>query len=164
MLPPCGPVLVVTSVRAAIWYVQAVQVQAVPYPGFATDLHPQIAAALTQAQGLSLVHERVYDNRTLYVNELRKLGARMITAGDTVLVEGPTPLVGSAVRCLDIRAGASVVVAALAVLQWIDVCHQVAAHTKRVNHFLDAGGLVELIIVVRGDVLRPANWFVGDGQ
>ena len=93
---------------------QAVQVQAVPYPGFATDLHPQMAAAMTQAQGNSLVHERVYDNRTLYVNELRKLGARMITAGDTVIIEGPTPLIGSAVRALDIRAGAAVVVAGLA--------------------------------------------------
>ena len=93
---------------------QAVQVQAVPYPGFATDLHPQMAAAMTQAQGISLVHERVYDNRTLYVNELRKLGARIITAGDTVIVEGATPLTGGAVRALDIRAGAAVVVAGLA--------------------------------------------------
>lgn len=92
----------------------AVQVQAVPYPGFATDLHPQIAAALTQARGLSLVHERVYDNRTLYVNELRKLGARIITGGESVIIEGPTPLAGSAVRALDIRAGAAVVVAGLA--------------------------------------------------
>jgi len=93
---------------------QAIQVQAVPYPGFATDLHPPMAAALTQVRGVSLVHERVYDNRTLYVNELRKLGARIITAGDTVLIEGPTDLGGSTVRALDIRAGAATVVAALA--------------------------------------------------
>ena len=93
---------------------QAVQVQAVPYPGFATDLHPQMAAALTQAQGISLVHERVYDNRTLYVNELRKLGARIVTGGESVIIEGHTPLAGSAVRALDIRAGAAVVVAGLA--------------------------------------------------
>ncbi|MEI6135844.1 MAG: UDP-N-acetylglucosamine 1-carboxyvinyltransferase [Chloroflexota bacterium] len=93
---------------------EAVQVQAVPYPGFATDLHPQMAAAMTQARGLSLVHERVYDNRTLYVNELRKLGARIVTGGDSVIIEGPTQLTGSVVRALDIRAGASVVVAGLA--------------------------------------------------
>ncbi|MEX1022605.1 MAG: UDP-N-acetylglucosamine 1-carboxyvinyltransferase [Dehalococcoidia bacterium] len=92
----------------------AVQVQAVPYPGFATDLHPPMAAALTQAAGVSLIHERVYDNRTLYVNELRKLGARVITAGDTVIIEGPTALGGSTMRALDIRAGAAAVVAALA--------------------------------------------------
>ena len=93
---------------------QAAQVQAVPYPGFATDLHPQMAAAMTQAHGISLVHERVYDNRTLYVNELRKLGARIVTGGESVIIEGPTPLAGSAVRALDIRAGAAVVVAGLA--------------------------------------------------
>lgn len=93
---------------------EAVQVQAVPYPGFATDLHPPMAAALSQARGVSTVHERVYDNRTLYVNELRKLGARITTAADIVLIEGATPLTGATVRALDIRAGAAVVVAALA--------------------------------------------------
>jgi len=92
----------------------AVQVQAVPYPGFATDLHPPMAAALTQAKGVSIVHERVYDNRTLYVNELRKLGARITTAADIVLIEGGAPLSGGRLRALDIRAGAAVVVAALA--------------------------------------------------
>ena len=92
----------------------AVQVQAVPYPGFATDLHPPMAAALTQAAGVSIVHERVYDNRTLYVNELRKLGARIVTAGEVVIIEGAAALSGTSVRALDIRAGAAVVVAGLA--------------------------------------------------
>ncbi len=93
---------------------KAVHMQAVPYPGFATDLHPPMAAALTQAAGVSMVHERVYDNRTLYVNELRKLGARIVTAGEAVIIEGPSALSGTAVRALDIRAGAAVVVAGLA--------------------------------------------------
>ncbi len=93
---------------------KAVHVQAVPYPGFATDLHPPMAAAMTQAAGISLVHERVYDNRTLYVNELRKMGARIITAADSVIIEGGVMLSGASVRALDIRAGAAVVVAALA--------------------------------------------------
>ncbi len=104
-----------TGIRAAcVGPLQTAQVQAVPYPGFATDLHPQMAAAMTQAAGISLVHERVYDNRTLYVNELRKLGARIVTGGDLVIIEGPTRLAGSVVRALDIRAGAAVVVAGLA--------------------------------------------------
>lgn len=115
---------------------RATNVQAVPYPGFATDLHPPMAAALTQAAGISLVHERVYDNRTLYVGELRKLGARIIVGGDaatpedfaeqsrldasirvgsgSVIIEGPAHLTGTTVRALDIRAGAAVVVAGLA--------------------------------------------------
>jgi len=93
---------------------EAVQLQAVPYPGFATDLHAPMAAALTQARGVSIIHERVFDNRLLYVGELRKLGARLTTGGNVVLIEGPTVLNGGSVRALDVRAGAAVVLAALA--------------------------------------------------
>jgi len=93
---------------------RAVQAQAVPYPGLATDLHPQLAAFLTQAKGVSVIHERVYDNRLLYISELRKMGADVVTAGQTAIVSGPTHLYGTPVRCMDVRAGAAVVVAALA--------------------------------------------------
>ena len=54
----------------------AVNVQALPYPGFATDLQAAVGTLLTQAKGVSMIYERVYDNRLLYVSELRKLGAR----------------------------------------------------------------------------------------
>jgi UDP-N-acetylglucosamine 1-carboxyvinyltransferase len=91
-----------------------IQVQAVPYPGFPTDLHAPMAAALTQVPGVSTIHERVFDNRTLYVGELRTLGARIITGGQTVIVEGGSRLSGAAVRALDIRAGAAVVIGGLA--------------------------------------------------
>lgn len=94
---------------------QSVALQAVPYPGFATDLHPPMASALTQVTGVSFIHERVYDNRTLYVSELRKMGAQItLGSSSSVLIEGPSPLRGTRVRALDIRAGAAVVVAALA--------------------------------------------------
>lgn len=92
---------------------QAVQLQAVPYPGFATDLHSPMGAALTQAHGVSVIHERVYDNRMNYVGELRSMGARITTAGQSVMIEGPSPLVGTAVRAHDVRAGAAVVIAGL---------------------------------------------------
>src|SRR6185436_18148970 len=78
----------------------AVSAQAVPYPGFATDLHPPLAAFLTQCQGVSLIHERVYDNRTLYIGELRKLGADVISAGQTAIITGPAHLYGTIVRAL----------------------------------------------------------------
>ena len=102
--------LVVTGVDAY----RAVAAQAVPYPGLATDLHPPLAAFLTQAKGVSVIHERVYDNRLHYISELRKMGADVVTAGQTAIVSGPTYLYGTPVRCLDVRAGASLVVAALA--------------------------------------------------
>ncbi len=93
---------------------RAVSAQAVPYPGLATDLHPPLAAFLTQAKGVSVIHERVYDNRLLYISELRKMGADVVTAGQTAIVSGPTKLYGTPVRCMDVRAGAALVVAALA--------------------------------------------------
>ncbi|MSP21585.1 MAG: UDP-N-acetylglucosamine 1-carboxyvinyltransferase [Dehalococcoidia bacterium] len=92
---------------------KAIQVQAVPYPGFATDLHAPMAAMLTQAEGTSTIYERVYDNRTSYISELRSMGGRVTAAGQTVFIEGPSPLTGTAVRALDIRAGAAVVIGAL---------------------------------------------------
>jgi UDP-N-acetylglucosamine 1-carboxyvinyltransferase len=92
---------------------RAVTAQAVPYPGLATDLHPPFAAFLTQAKGVSVIHERVYDNRMLYISELRKMGADVVTAGQTAIISGPTHLYGTPVRCMDVRAGAALVVAAL---------------------------------------------------
>ncbi len=101
--------IVVTGVD----HYRAVAAQAVPFPGLATDLHPPLAAFLTQAKGVSVIHERVYDNRLLYISELRKMGADVVTAGQTAIVSGPTHLYGTPVRCMDVRAGASLVVAAL---------------------------------------------------
>ena len=73
-----------------------------------------MASALTQIPGVSFVHERVYDNRTLYVSELRKMGAQITLGSSTsVVIEGPSRLLGAKVNALDIRAGAAVVVAAL---------------------------------------------------
>jgi UDP-N-acetylglucosamine 1-carboxyvinyltransferase len=91
----------------------AVTIQAVPYPGLATDLQAPMAALLTQAQGVSYVHERVFDNRLLYVSELRKMGAEVVSTGNTAIISGPTSLIGTSVRALDIRAGAALVLAGL---------------------------------------------------
>jgi UDP-N-acetylglucosamine 1-carboxyvinyltransferase len=93
---------------------RAVSIQAVPYPGLPTDLQAPMAALLTQATGVSYVHERVFDNRLLYVSELRKMGAEVVSTGTTAIISGPTPLIGTSVRALDIRAGAALLLAALA--------------------------------------------------
>ena len=93
---------------------QAINAQAVPYPGLATDLQAPLAALLTQAHGVSSIYERVFENRMLYVGELRKMGAEVITSGTTVIINGPTPLFAANVRAVDLRAGAALVLAALA--------------------------------------------------
>ncbi|GBD13054.1 UDP-N-acetylglucosamine 1-carboxyvinyltransferase 1 [bacterium HR24] len=93
---------------------RAITVQALPYPGLATDLQAPMAALLTQAEGVSYVHERVFDNRLLYVAELRKMGAEVVTTGTTTaIITGPTPLLGTRVRALDVRAGAALILAGL---------------------------------------------------
>jgi UDP-N-acetylglucosamine 1-carboxyvinyltransferase len=93
---------------------QAINAQAVPYPGLATDLQAPLATLLTQAKGVSSIYERVFENRLLYVAELRKMGAEVITSGTTVIISGPTPLYSATVRAVDLRAGAALVLAALA--------------------------------------------------
>lgn len=93
---------------------RAVSVQSLPYPGFATDLQAAMGVLLTQAKGVSVLHERVYDNRLLYVGELRKMGAEIVVAGQTAIISGPTELTGTPVRALDIRSGAALVLAGLA--------------------------------------------------
>lgn len=93
--------------------IHATSFQALPYPGLATDLHAPMAALLTQATGVSIIHERVFDNRMLYVGELRKMGAEIVSTGSSAIVSGPTQLHGAHVRALDVRAGAAVLLAAL---------------------------------------------------
>ncbi len=125
---------------------RSVSAQAVPYPGLATDMHPQLAAFLTQARGVSVIHERVFDNRLLYIGELRKMGADVITAGQTALISGPTPLYGTKVRALDVRAGDSLVLAALAAegrTDILDVYHIDRAHEGLDQKLRSLGARIE---------------------
>ena len=110
---------------------KAVSAQALPYPGLATDLQPQLAAFLTQANGASTIHERVYDNRLLYIAELRKMGANVVATGPTAIITGPTQLRAAPVSALDVRAGSACVLAALAAegtTEISDVHHIERAH------------------------------------
>ena len=86
-----------------------------PYPGFPTDLQPQIAALMCFAQGVSYVNENVTDNRFRYVEELRRMGAVIKVEAKQATIEGGKPLTAAAVRATDLRAGAAMVIAALAV-------------------------------------------------
>ncbi|HID86010.1 MAG TPA: UDP-N-acetylglucosamine 1-carboxyvinyltransferase [Anaerolineae bacterium] len=92
---------------------QAVDIRTFPYPGFPTDLQAPFGALMTQAHGESAIHETMYDDRLLYVGELRKMGAQIQVKGQTALITGPTPLKGTSVRVLDIRSGAAVILAGL---------------------------------------------------
>jgi len=90
------------------------RIQALPYPGFQTDLIPVILPLLTQAKGKSLVHDPLYENRLYFTQELRKMGADIeVVDPHRAFVFGPTPLRGVKIESWDIRAGASLIIAAL---------------------------------------------------
>jgi len=93
---------------------KAIRLQALPYPGFPTDLLPLMAPVLTQAKGKSLIHDPLYENRLNYIHQLRKMGADIeIVDPHRAFIFGPTPLMGVSIESWDIRAGASLVVAGL---------------------------------------------------
>ena len=93
---------------------QAVNVQTLPYPGFPTDLQPPMIAFLSTALGRSVARETVFAARFNYVGALARMGAQVQVSGDTVLTDGVETLRGAAVEATDIRAGAALVLAALA--------------------------------------------------
>ena len=84
-----------------------------PYPGFPTDMQPQISVALCLADGTSVVTEGVYDNRYKYIQELARMGADAQVNGCTAVLNGVDGLHGAEVRACDLRAGAAVVIAGL---------------------------------------------------
>lgn len=102
------------GVRVRGGEMRAVDVDTAPYPGFATDLHPQMAALLTQARGTSTIRETIFEARFAYTDELRRMGADIKVEGESVHVTGPSRLTGAPVEAPDIRGGAAVVIAALA--------------------------------------------------
>ena len=84
-----------------------------PYPGFPTDMQPQVSTVLCLADGTSVVTEGVWDNRYKYVDELSKMGARIKVDGRIAVIEGVTALSGAPIRAMDLRAGAALVIAGL---------------------------------------------------
>ncbi len=93
---------------------KSTHVKTLPYPGFPTDMQPQIATALALADGTSIVTESIFENRFKYVDELQKMGACVKVEGNTAIVEGVTKFTGAPITAPDLRAGAALCCAALA--------------------------------------------------
>lgn len=85
-----------------------------PYPGFPTDMHPQFSALLAMSKGVSTVSEGIYSGRFKYVPELNKMGAEIEVVDNSALINGVDTLKGADVKATDLRAGACLVIAALA--------------------------------------------------
>ncbi len=93
---------------------RCVDLVTLPYPGFPTDLQPQMMALLASADGTSIVTENVFESRFMFVDELNRMGADIRTEGHHAVIRGVPRLSAAPVRALDIRAGAAMVIAALA--------------------------------------------------
>ena len=89
-------------------------VKTLPYPGYPTDMQPQIAVTLAMAQGTSIVTESIFENRFKYVDELSRMGANIKVQGNTAIIDGVRSLAGARVCASDLRAGAALVIAGLA--------------------------------------------------
>ncbi len=89
-------------------------IKTLPHPGFPTDMQPQITALLSMADGTSIVNESVWDNRFRYVEELKRMGAQISVDGRIAVVEGVDHLNAAPVKATDLRAGAAMLIAALA--------------------------------------------------
>ncbi|HHY47209.1 MAG TPA: UDP-N-acetylglucosamine 1-carboxyvinyltransferase [Firmicutes bacterium] len=92
----------------------AVSVRTLPYPGFPTDMHPQISALLSIARGTSVITENIFPNRFRYVEELRRMGADIRLEGRVAVIEGKERLFATDVDAPDLRGGAALVLAGLA--------------------------------------------------
>ena len=90
-----------------------VQVETVPYPGFPTDMQAQIMAVACLAKGVSKITENIFENRFMHVPELMRMGGRLEEKGNTVIVQGVEQFQGASVMATDLRASASLVLAAL---------------------------------------------------
>ncbi|GAB6169231.1 UDP-N-acetylglucosamine 1-carboxyvinyltransferase [Clostridium carnis] len=93
---------------------KAVDIKTLPYPGFPTDMQPQMMSLLATAKGSSVITETVFENRFMHVAELVRMGANIKIDGRTAIIEGVESLTGCDVKATDLRAGAAMILAGLA--------------------------------------------------
>ena len=93
---------------------QRTNIKAIPYPGFPTDMQPQMAAALCLANGTSIITDGVWNSRFRYTDEFKRMGANIQVDGNLAIIEGVDRLTGAQLEACDLRAGAAMLIAALA--------------------------------------------------
>ena len=109
-------------------------VKTLPYPGYPTDMQPQIGVALALARGTSLVTESIFENRFKYVDELMRMGADIKVEGNTAVIYGTEKLTGARVSVPDLRAGAALVIAGLAA-EGITIVDDIVYIQRGYEHF-----------------------------
>lgn len=135
-------------------------VKTMPYPGFPTDMQPQIAAVLCLAQGTSVLTEGVWDSRYRYVDEFRRMGAQIQVDGKVAVIEGVRRLTGAPVHACDLRAGAAMIVAGLAAegVTVIDGIHHIERGYESIVEKLSAVGAdIQVVYLPDDEVTSQAG-------
>ena len=124
-------------------------IKTMPHPGFPTDMQPQIAAALTTANGTSMITESVFDNRFRYVEELKRFGAQISVDGKLAVIQGVDHLTAAPVKANDLRAGAAMIIAAL--------CARGTSQIDEIQH-IERGyeNVVEKFAAIGADIRRAS--------
>lgn len=124
---------------------------ALPYPGFPTDMQPQLVAFLTTISGTSTAREGVWDNRFRYVNELKRMGANIRVEGKLAIIDGVPNLLGAHVKATDLRAGAAMIIAGLmadGTTEITDIYHIDRGYESFEEKFVALGGDIQRVTVV----------------
>ncbi len=132
-------------------------VKTLPYPGFPTDMQPQITVALGLSSGTSIVTESIFENRFRYVDELARLGGQVKVEGSTAVIDGVAKYSGASISAPDLRAGAALVLAALAAegISVVDNIHYIQRGYENFHGKLQLlGAQIELV-----DTERALNRF-----
>lgn len=127
-----------------------VNIKTLPYPGFPTDLQPPAAALLLRADGISTITEGIFDNRFQYIEELKRMGAKIRVEGRMAVIEGGHKLTGAPIKALDLRGGAACVIAGL----------MAEGETEVYNiHYIDRGyeRMVEKLQKLGADIKRVSD-------
>ena len=133
-------------------------IKTLPYPGFPTDMQPQMAVVLSLAEGTSVITEGVWDNRYRYVDEIRRMGAQFQVDGKVAVIEGVDHLTGAPVRACDLRAGAAMVIAGLAAhgVTEVDCIHYIERGYEDIVRKLSGVG-ADIRVVVTPDEDKQAQ-------
>lgn len=137
-----------------------VNIKTLPYPGFPTDMQPQIAVLLCLAEGTSIINEGVWNNRFRYVDELKRMGANIHVDGKIAVFEGVSSLTGAMVKSCDLRAGAAMMIAGMIArgkTEVEDVAHIERGYEDVVEKFKALGADIRRISIPEQTKFDKAN-------
>ncbi len=137
-----------------------VNIKTLPYPGFPTDMNPQIGVLLCLAEGVSCLTEGVFDNRFRYVEELKRMGANINVDGTTAIIEGGVGLSAAPVKAVDLRAGVAMIIAGLAATgrtEIEDIHYIERGYDDIVGKLRAVGADIKKVIIPDPSVFEKAN-------